>query len=82
MNPTTANKPDNSPRMTPKQVAELWGVSPSSVIQLLKTGKLAGFKVGRLWRVSPETVRAYEEAGKREKLAPLNQRRRIVTRIS
>ena len=67
--------------MSPKEVAALWGVDDQTVLRLIRTGKLTGFKIGRLWRVSPYALRAYEEGNSRKALPSLNKRR-IVTRIT
>ena len=65
---------------TIRGIANLWSVSEQTVRNLLRTGKLKGFKVGRGWRVSTEALRQYEESGQRDAAAPPTARR-IVTRI-
>ena len=37
---------------TPRTLAQTWDCSPDVVYDLLRTGKLKGFRVGRHWRVS------------------------------
>lgn len=36
------------------ELAELWKCSPNLIYTYLRTGKLAGFKLGVSWRVSDE----------------------------
>lgn len=69
-------------RLSPKAVADLWGVDSDTVLRLLRSGKLAGFKIGRSWRVPVEAVKAFEEAAGNKKPTPPLPKRRIVTRIS
>lgn len=69
-------------RLSPQEVATIWGVDYQTVNRLLKAGKLKGFKVGNKWRISPEAMRSYEEENRRKETAPPPViRRRIVTRI-
>lgn len=46
---------------TPAEVADRWKCSKAAVGDLLRTGKLQGFKVGALWRITPESLRNYEQ---------------------
>jgi excisionase family DNA binding protein len=45
--------------LTPQQVADFLQVDFRTVYHLLRTGKLAGVKVGRVWRIRPEDVEEY-----------------------
>jgi excisionase family DNA binding protein len=46
--------------LTPKEVAASWRCHPDTVLELLRSGELPGFKIGRVWRVKVEDVREYE----------------------
>ena len=52
--------------LTPPQIADRWGVSPESVLGLLKRGALKGFTTSPptakrpRWRVTLSAVEAYE----------------------
>ena len=46
---------------TPQEVADLWKCSTATIYELLRRGKLVGFKVGRDWRITGEAVLAYEQ---------------------
>lgn len=66
---------------TPASLAALWRCSTDVIYDLLRSGELHGFKVGREWRVS-DTARAAFEAA----LAPSVGRKRkrpakLITRI-
>lgn len=62
---------------TPRTLAQTWDCSPDVVYDLLRTGKLKGFRVGRRWRVSDEARLEYEQrksdaaAATAEKKVPL-----------
>lgn len=62
---------------TPRTLAQTWECSPDVVYDLLRTGKLKGFRVGRKWRVSDDARLEYEQrksdtvAATAEKNAPL-----------
>lgn len=45
---------------TPQALADRWGISKETVYQLLRGGKLKGFKLGRDWRITDEARIAYE----------------------
>ena len=51
--------------MTPKEVAERWGIDERTVRRYLNAGKLRGFKLGTHWRVTLERVREYETENER-----------------
>ena len=57
--------------LTPEEVAERLGLSPMTVGDMFRAGKLPGFHVGRLWRVREadldEYVRALAAAGEGER---------------
>ncbi len=42
--------------LTPEEVAELLAVSPKSIREWLRSGKIKGIKAGRLWRISPQAL--------------------------
>lgn len=42
--------------LTPEEVAERLAVSPKSVREWLRSGKLKGIKLGKLWRVRESTL--------------------------
>lgn len=46
--------------LTPALLASRWGVSTTLVYDLLNSGKLTGFRLGKLWRVRVADVEAYE----------------------
>jgi excisionase family DNA binding protein len=62
---------------TIQELAELWRCSPDVIYDMLRTGKLHGFKLGREWRVSDESRRAYEQSPR--SVAPRSARRRRET---
>ncbi|WP_411969821.1 helix-turn-helix domain-containing protein [Paracoccus sp. DMF] len=45
---------------TPDMLADCWGCSGETVRQLIRSGQLPAFRVGRMLRVKHETVEAYE----------------------
>lgn len=45
--------------LTPEEAAERLAVSPKSIREWLRTGRLAGVKVGRLWRIREEALEAF-----------------------
>ena len=48
---------------TPATLADRWGCKVCTVYDLLRTGKLKGFKLGKDWRITEEARAAFEEAG-------------------
>lgn len=42
--------------LKPEEVAELLAVTPKSIRQWLREGRLRGIRAGRLWRVRPEDL--------------------------
>ena len=44
---------------TPREVAEILGVSVFTVQELLRDGKLKGFKITSRWRVSAEELKNF-----------------------
>ena len=65
---------------TPKTLAETWGCSLDAIYEMLWTGKLKGFRVGRHWRVSDEARLDYER-GKDKNTAATVDRRAPVMRV-
>lgn len=48
--------------LTPEQVAEMWGCSPTLVKDLIKRGHLRAFKVAaRMWRIPQEAMQEYQD---------------------
>lgn len=60
MNPSNATHHTTDEYYTPQSLAAKWGCSKDIVYDLLRTGKLQGFKLGRDWRISDDARRAYE----------------------
>lgn len=48
-------------RYTPQELATLWQCSTDVIYDLLRQGRLKGFKIGASWRINESAVRAYEE---------------------
>lgn len=65
---------------TPRTLAQAWECSPDVVYDLLRTGKLKGFRVGRHWRVSDEARLEYER-GKTETAAATAVRKAPLMRV-
>jgi len=62
--------------LTPEEVAECLVVSPKSIREWLRIGKLKGVKVGKLWRIRERDLEAFlegSEKGNRER--PVNKLR-------
>lgn len=49
--------------LTPEEVAERLSVTPRTVRDWLKAGKLQGMKAGRLWRISEKALCEFLEGG-------------------
>lgn len=45
---------------TPESLADRWGCSSETVRQLLRSGRLRGFRVGRMFRIPAAAVEEYE----------------------
>ncbi|OWJ73311.1 hypothetical protein CDV50_03255 [Haematobacter massiliensis] len=48
---------------TPDTLAERWGCSGEKVRQLVKSGQLPGFRIGRMIRIPVSAVEEYERCG-------------------
>lgn len=48
-------------RFTVEEVAERFSVSPYTVRELLREGKLRGFKIRNQWRIPVEELKRFEE---------------------
>lgn len=48
---------------TPATLAERWGCHRETVCDLLRAGKLRGFKLGKDWRITDEARIEYETCG-------------------
>lgn len=53
---------NNTTYYTPQELADLWRCHRELVYDLLRSGRLKGFKLGRDWRISEEARLAYEKA--------------------
>lgn len=58
----TATPANQQVYYTPQELADLWKCNISTVYDLLRRGKLVGFKLGRDWRITDEAVQTYEQA--------------------
>lgn len=45
----------------PAQLAKRWDCSTTLIYDLLNSGDLSGFRLGKLWRIRAEAVVAYAE---------------------
>lgn len=54
--PSAAGRP-----FTPATLAARWGCSDTLIYDLLNSGKLRSFRIGKLWRIRPEWVEEYEQ---------------------
>lgn len=50
----------NAAAYTPATLAARWGCSDTLVYDLLNSGVLRGFRLGKLWRIPSEAVEEYE----------------------
>jgi len=46
---------------TPDEVAEILKVTPATIRDMLRKGKLKGTQIGRHWRVTEEEIRRFLE---------------------
>jgi excisionase family DNA binding protein len=65
--------------LTAEQAAAILQLSPKTIKDWLRAGKLPGCKIGRLWRVKPEDLEAFIQAshrwhGREEPADPRNDR--------
>lgn len=49
---------------TPEEVAEHLKVSRRAVLDLLRSGELAGIKVGKAWRISADDLAEFKKRAK------------------
>lgn len=49
--------------LTPKEAAEILGISPSTLMHWLRQNKLKGVKVGKYWRISEDEIREFIKKG-------------------
>lgn len=49
--------------LSPKQAAKILEVHEDTVLALLRSGALKGFRVGRAWRITRARLNAFCEAG-------------------
>lgn len=52
---------ENIKAYTPREVAEILNVSVFTVQELLRSGRLKGFKITSRWRVKPEDLKEFME---------------------
>lgn len=57
-----AVKPEGTEYYTVPELAERWRCSPDVVYDMLRSGKLHGFKLGGAWRITEEARKQYEQA--------------------
>ena len=50
--------------LTPRDIMDILGIGKNAAYNLLNSGQLRGFRVGRSWRVSAETLEEFR-SGKR-----------------
>ena len=50
---------DERPTLSPLHVAEQIGVGETTALNLMRSGKLPAFRIGRFWRTSPRLLREY-----------------------
>ena len=50
--------------LTPEQAAAILQLSPKTIKDWLRAGKLAGCKIGRFWRVKPADLEAFIRASR------------------
>ena len=62
--------------LTPEQAAAILQLSPKTLKDWLRTGKLTGCKIGRFWRVTPADLKAFIRASRlgREQEEPVDPR--------
>jgi excisionase family DNA binding protein len=65
--------------LTPEQAAAILQLSPKTIKDWLRAGKLTGCKVGRVWRVKRADLEAFIQASRRlhareEEPNPLKER--------
>ncbi|MCL5985969.1 MAG: helix-turn-helix domain-containing protein [Actinobacteria bacterium] len=53
--------------LTPEEAAQRLAVSPKSIREWLRQGKLKGVKAGRLWRISEPALLAFLKYGQGKK---------------
>ena len=69
---------------TPATLAKKWACSVDIVYDLLRSGKLHGFKLGKDWRIPDSARAAYEASGGQEPTRQLGRtgKGRIVMRVT
>lgn len=55
----TSTNTDTIKVYTVKDVMKILKISETTVLTMLKDGRLKGIKVGRYWRISEENLRAF-----------------------
>lgn len=67
---------------TVPELAEFWHCSADIVYDLLRSGKLKGFKLGREWRISDEARRIYEQTPAETEPPKLRGTGKLVLKLS
>lgn len=69
---------------TPASLAKRWGCCIDIIYDLLKSGKLRGFKLGKDWRIPDDAREAYEKFGGVPEVPEpkLRGRGKVLTRIT
>jgi excisionase family DNA binding protein len=49
--------------LLPEEVSERWRLSPRTIRELVRTGRLPGVRIGRAIRLRPQDVEAVERRG-------------------
>ena len=47
--------------LTPREVMDLLYIGKNTLYQLLNSGQLKGFRIGKLWRIRREALRGFVE---------------------
>lgn len=57
---TDRNEPEKL--LEVEDVARLLGLNPQKVYEMVRSGELRAFKIGRVWRLRPSDVKAWQDA--------------------
>lgn len=50
------------PLLTPAEVMDILGIGKNSIYQLLNSGRLRAFRIGRSWRISGDALEDFMES--------------------
>ncbi len=70
--------PHSAPWLTVQQVAERFQVSRVTVWRWIRSGRLAGIRVGRVRRIAMQDIRSFTRKGQREAGGALPRKRRTL----